>query len=88
MLEIRQLTTALGARGPEILSSVDLALGSGEVLGVVGESGSGKSMLALSIMGLLPEAIAVRAGQIRLQGQDLLPCPRRRCVRCAARTSR
>ena len=57
MLEIRQLTTALGARGPEILSSVDLALASGEVLGVVGESGSGKSMLALSIMGLLPEVL-------------------------------
>ena len=72
MLEVRGLTTALGARGPEILSNVDLALHSGEVLGVVGESGSGKSMLALSIMGLLPHPIVVRAGQVRLQGQDLL----------------
>jgi oligopeptide/dipeptide ABC transporter ATP-binding protein len=77
MLQVRQLTTALGARGPEILSSVDLSLGSGEVLGVVGESGSGKSMLALSIMGLLPQPIMVRSGQVHLQGQDLLALPPR-----------
>ena len=83
MLEVRQLTTALGARGPEILSAVDLALASGEVLGVVGESGSGKSMLALSIMGLLPDPITVRSGQILLQGQDLrtLPAPAMRQLR-------
>ena len=77
MLQVRQLTTTLGARGPEILSGVDLALGSGEVLGVVGESGSGKSMLALSIMGLLPHPIMVRSGQVHLQGQDLLALPPR-----------
>ena len=77
MLQVQQLTTTLGARGPEILSGVDLALGSGEVLGVVGESGSGKSMLALSIMGLLPHPIMVRNGQVHLQGQDLLALPPR-----------
>ena len=77
MLEVTQLTTALGSRGPEILSGVDLTLHSGEVLGVVGESGSGKSMLALSIMGLLPHPIAVRAGRVRLEGRDLLPLPAR-----------
>ena len=75
MLELRQLTTALGAHGPEILSSVDLTLRSGEVLGVVGESGSGKSMLALSVMGLLPQPIMVRGGQILLQGRDLVQLP-------------
>ena len=83
MLEVRQLTTTLGARGPEILSAVDLALARGEVLGVVGESGSGKSMLALSIMGLLPDPITVRGGQIIFQGQDLraLPAPVMRQLR-------
>ena len=72
LLQVRQLTTGLGARGPEILCEVDLQLAPGEVLGVVGESGSGKSMLALSIMGLLPPPIQVRSGRIRLQGADLL----------------
>jgi oligopeptide/dipeptide ABC transporter ATP-binding protein len=83
LLEVRQLTTALGVRGPEILSAVDLVLGQGEVLGVVGESGSGKSMLALSIMRLLPHPIAVRCGQVLLQSRDLLtlPAPQMRALR-------
>ncbi len=72
MLRVQGLTTGLGAHGPEILSAVDLHLAAGEVLGVVGESGSGKSMLALSIMGLLPPAIGLRSGAIALQGVDLL----------------
>ena len=72
LLQVEQLTTGLGAAGPEILSAVDLHLDAGEVLGVVGESGSGKSMLALSLMGLLPPGVQVRGGNIRLQGQNLL----------------
>ena len=72
MLQVQQLSTGLGADGPEILSAVDITLNSGEVLGVVGESGSGKSLLALSIMGLLPPAISVRGGQVFLQSQNLL----------------
>jgi peptide/nickel transport system ATP-binding protein len=76
LLEVIGLTTTLGASGPEILSQVGLDLLAGEVLGVVGESGSGKSMLALSIMGLLPPPIRVRGGRILLQGQDLLALDR------------
>ena len=72
LLQVARLTTGLGAHGPEILSAIDLHLDAGEVLGVVGESGSGKSMLALSIMGLLPPGVQVRGGDIRLQGQNLL----------------
>ena len=72
LLQVAQLTTSLGAHGPEILRAVDLQLNAGEVLGVVGESGSGKSMLALSLMGLLPPGVQVRGGDIRLQGHNLL----------------
>ena len=75
ILQVQQVTTALGADGPEILSAVDISLKSGEVLGVVGESGSGKSMLALSIMGLLPRPITVRTGDILLQDRNLLQLP-------------
>lgn len=75
ILQVQQVTTALGADGPEILSAVDISLKSGEVLGVVGESGSGKSMLALSIMGLLPRPITVRSGDILLQDRNLLQLP-------------
>lgn len=45
----------------------------GESFGLVGESGSGKTVLALAILGLLPEsAVRIRSGEILLNGQDLL----------------
>ena len=75
LLAVEELTTGLGAHGPHILSSVSLTLQAGEVLGVVGESGSGKSVLALSIMGLLPHPIAVRGGRVLLGGRDMLTLP-------------
>ena len=75
ILQVQQVTTAIGADGPEILSAVDISLNSGEVLGIVGESGSGKSMLALSIMGLLPRPITVRSGEILFQDRNLLQLP-------------
>ena len=83
ILSVQGLATAIGAEGPEILSDVSLQVAPGEVLGVVGESGSGKSMLALSIMGLLPHPIHVRSGRILLQSQDLatLPAARLRAMR-------
>ena len=55
----------------EILRDLDLVLAPGERLGIVGESGSGKSMLALSIMGLLPERAEIR-GSLQFSGEDLL----------------
>ncbi|MEO6623904.1 MAG: ABC transporter ATP-binding protein [Burkholderiaceae bacterium] len=83
VLEVRALRTGIGTQGPEILSDVGFTLVNGEVLGVVGESGSGKSMLALSIMGLLPPPVVVHSGQVLLQGVDLLAMagPRMRALR-------
>jgi oligopeptide/dipeptide ABC transporter ATP-binding protein len=83
LLKVRGLQTGLGRHGPLILNDVDIDLAPGEVLGVVGESGSGKSMLALSLMGLLPHPIAVRSGSAAWEGEDLLAMPpaRRRALR-------
>ena len=61
---------------PTILEDVGLTVSPGEVLGIVGESGSGKSMLALSIMGLLPPALAMSARRIRLLDHELAGEPR------------
>jgi peptide/nickel transport system ATP-binding protein len=50
----------------------------------VGESGAGKSMIWKAILGILPRAAEVVAGEIRLEGMDLLALPpgeRRRQVR-------
>jgi oligopeptide/dipeptide ABC transporter ATP-binding protein len=71
LLAVEGLNVAL-ISGPRILSDVRLTIAPGEALGVVGESGSGKSMLALSIMGLLPRAIRLNSGRILLDGEDLV----------------
>jgi oligopeptide/dipeptide ABC transporter ATP-binding protein len=54
---------------------VDLAVPRGRTLGIVGESGCGKSVLSLSVMGLVPRPGRVAAGQVLLEGQDLLTLP-------------
>ena len=59
-------------RGAVVLNGVSLSVGQGEALGLVGESGCGKSMTALAVLGLLPGSAQVRAGSVRLQGQELL----------------
>src|SRR5215472_17016082 len=59
-----------------ILDDVGLTIAAGEVLGIVGESGSGKSMLALSVMGLLPPALTIQAGRISVLGDELTGRPR------------
>src|SRR5215471_10477707 len=43
-----------------------------EVLCVVGESGSGKSVMAQTMMGLLPEQLRVSRGRVVLEGEELL----------------
>jgi len=56
-----------------VLQNVKLEIGRGRCVGIAGESGSGKSVLALSVMGLLPPAsIASRSGSIRFAELDLL----------------
>ena len=74
VLNIEQLTITLptGADRAEAVTAVSLRLQHGKILCVVGESGSGKSMLAHSIMGLLPRGVAASAGRITFEGQDLL----------------
>jgi peptide/nickel transport system ATP-binding protein len=78
VLAVAGLTVRLTAH-PErssILDDVGFSVAEGEVLGIVGESGSGKSMLALSVMGLLPPALTLRAGRISVLGDELVGRPR------------
>lgn len=56
-----------------VLQSVNLEIGRGHCVGIAGESGSGKSVLALSMMGLLPQSsVVARSGAIRFDDLDLL----------------
>ncbi|KFI99101.1 ABC transporter ATP-binding protein [Bifidobacterium stellenboschense] len=56
-VDIHDLHVALGAR--EIVHGVDLHIGDGERVGLIGSSGSGKSMIAKSLLGLLPREAAL-----------------------------
>jgi peptide/nickel transport system ATP-binding protein len=74
LLAVDRLTVRLETESGPVyaLDDVSLEVREGEVLAVVGESGCGKTMLALSILGLLPAAGRVISGQVRLGGKDLL----------------
>jgi oligopeptide/dipeptide ABC transporter ATP-binding protein len=61
----------------EAVDGVSFSVAPREVVGIVGESGCGKSMLALSIMRLVPEPGQIVAGHVTLAGRDLLGLPER-----------
>ena len=55
------------------VNDVSFYLKRGETLGIVGESGCGKSVMALSIMGLIPQPPGrIESGTINLEGRNLL----------------
>ncbi len=74
LLEIQGLTASLATDTGTIypVSDVSLHIDAGETLAVVGESGSGKSMLAFSIMRLLPRSARFEGGRIVWKDRDLL----------------
>jgi peptide/nickel transport system ATP-binding protein len=53
------------------VDEVSFDLERGAVLGIVGESGSGKTLLSLSLLGLLPKAASIAAGEVLLDGRNL-----------------
>ncbi|MBW2123691.1 MAG: ABC transporter ATP-binding protein, partial [Deltaproteobacteria bacterium] len=58
------------------VNGVSFYLNRRETLGVVGESGCGKSVMALSIMGLIPQPPGrIESGTINLEGRNLLALP-------------
>ncbi|TNC06647.1 ABC transporter ATP-binding protein [Methylobacterium terricola] len=73
VLRIEGLTVSLKETGQPTVADLSLAVRAGETLCVVGESGSGKSVTSLAVMGLLdPAALAVTAGRITVDGEDVL----------------
>lgn len=54
-----------------LVDGVSLKVEPGRIVGLVGESGSGKSLVALSIIGLLPDAVRKTSGDLFLNGERL-----------------
>ncbi len=67
------LDVAYRVRGRDlaVLRDVSFRVGRGEAYGLVGESGCGKSTAALAALGGLPANGRIRAGQVRVAGEDL-----------------
>lgn len=73
MLTVQDLAT--GFDGPaglvRVLEGITLTVRAGETVALVGESGCGKTVLALSVLGLLPEGGHVLSGHMEFEGRDL-----------------
>ncbi len=73
VLSVRDLDIAIDAEDQLrfAVKALALTVSRGETFALVGESGSGKSMTAMALMRLLPEALRVTRGAIKLDGQEL-----------------
>ena len=71
-LKVSGLEVRLGRSGPDVVRDVSFVVEAGEVLGLVGESGSGKTTVALALLGHTRRGLRVAAGQVLLDGIDLL----------------
>ena len=77
VLEVSDLHVEISTRRGVVhaVDGVSLEVPRGDAVGLVGESGSGKSMTLKAILGVLPPEAKVTAGQIMLDGVDLVPLP-------------
>jgi peptide/nickel transport system ATP-binding protein len=74
LLQVEDLRTWIDHGGGTVraVDGVSLRIARGETFALLGESGCGKSMLALSILRLLPEGGRIMGGRVQLGDIDLL----------------
>lgn len=79
LVEIENLSVSFSSPDGQVqaVRDVSLTLEHGQSLGIVGESGSGKSVSLMALLRLLPtQSATVRATKLRLDGVDMLTCPK------------
>jgi peptide/nickel transport system ATP-binding protein len=74
LLSVRHLTVSLpkGMDRACAVEDISFDLMAGEMLCIIGESGSGKSVTAHAAMGLLPPALKITQGEMRLNDVNML----------------
>ena len=70
--ESGSITASLARSQKVLVNHVSFQLTTGETLALIGETGSGKTMIALSIMKLLPANVKMHGGKLNFAGRDLL----------------
>jgi peptide/nickel transport system ATP-binding protein len=77
VLEVKGLSAEIRLRDATVhaVDQVSITVNEGETLGLVGESGCGKTMLGTSIIRLLPPGGRIVAGEVLLEGRDLVHLP-------------
>ena len=77
VLEVRDLHVRIASRMGTVraVDGVSFDVAAGEALGLVGESGSGKSMTLRAVLGVLPAEAKITAGEILLDGVNLVTRP-------------
>ena len=83
LLEVKGLKTYFYTEDGVVraVDGVNFEVYPGEVLGLVGESGCGKSVTSLSIMRLISKPGKVDAGEILLDGENLLDLPEEEMIK-------
>ena len=71
LIQVRDLTVAFEGSEAPALSDINFSLRRNELLGVVGETGSGKSVLAQTLINLLPAGARVVKGDVALAGRSI-----------------
>ncbi len=88
VLEIRNLcVVAPKSEGitQQIVKDVNLKINRGDVLALIGESGSGKTTIALSALAYCRPGLKFDAGELLLNGRDLLAMDRREILKIRGR---
>ena len=70
MLELKDVT--ISYKSVPTVQHFNMSMKQGQIISLGGESGSGKTTVIRAILGLLPGGGKVTAGQITLEGEDLL----------------
>ena len=65
-ISFRQYVQGLKQKNLEVITDLSLDVREGEIVAILGSSGSGKSLLAHSILGILPETVEACDGVVHL----------------------
>jgi peptide/nickel transport system ATP-binding protein len=80
LLEFHDFSLSLRRDGTRLLHKINFKMQKGEIVGLIGESGCGKSLLATSVLRLLPQKTFSSEGEIRFLGKNLCALPEKELI--------